>query len=91
MEAHDRIAVVVRTAKKLRQLRLCNLAGNLGDLRRRLVQSLFTLFIFGYVEKEARLLEAGLMLLPRADDFLKRGLFLENRLGFFAVVPKIRT
>ena len=42
------------------------------------------------VEKKARLFEIRAMLLPGVDDAFEGGLFPENALGFFAVVPKIR-
>jgi hypothetical protein len=91
MEAHDSIAAVVGTAKKLRQFRLRYFPGNLLNLGRRLVQSLFVFFIFSDFQKKARLFKTTLVLLPGLNDFFKRGLFPENPLGFFAVVPEIRT
>ena len=47
------------------------------------------LLLLGYVEEKTPLLEIRAVLFPNADDRLESGLFLENDLGFFAVVPKI--
>jgi hypothetical protein len=91
VETHDSVAAIVRTAKKLRKFRLTDLSGNLGEFARRLAESVFAFFIFGYIEKEARFFEAALILLPRVNDFFKRGLFLKDTLGFFPVIPEIRT
>jgi hypothetical protein len=62
---------------------------NLGDLGRGLAQRIFVFFVLGYVKKEARLFEAGALFFPGVDDPFEGRLFLENGLGFFAVVPEI--
>ena len=40
-------------------------------------------------QEKTRLLEIRVVLFPNTDERLESGLFLENDLGFFAVVPKI--
>jgi hypothetical protein len=61
----------------------------LGDLGRGLGQGIIILFIPGDVEKKPRFLEGRALFLPGVDNAFKRRLFLENGLGFFAVVPEI--
>jgi hypothetical protein len=63
---------------------------HLGDFQRSFSQRLFALFVFRYVEKEAGFLQIRFMLLPRADDSSEGGLFFEDALSLFAVVPKFR-
>jgi hypothetical protein len=54
------------------------------------LQGLVAILFAGKIEKEARLLKAGTLFFPAVDDGFKRGLLLENALGFFRVVPEIR-
>ena len=89
MKVDDRVAPVVRPAEQLGELRLRQLFADCGDFCRGLIERFLTLLLLGYVEKKTRLLEIRVVLFPNADDRLERGLFLENDLGFFAVVPKI--
>jgi hypothetical protein len=62
----------------------------LGNFGRRLIQRIFALLLLGDIKKKARLFEARALLLPRFDNIVKGGLFSENTLGFFAIVPEIR-
>jgi hypothetical protein len=51
---------------------------------------IFAFFVFSDIKKKPRIFEIGAMFRPCLDDRFERGLFLEDRLGFFCVVPEIR-
>jgi len=53
-------------------------------------KGILAFFIFGDIKKKPGVFELGAMLRPCLDDCFERGLFLEDRLGFFCVVPEIR-
>ena len=89
MKVDDRIAPVVRAAEQLGEFRLRQLFADRSDFRRSLVERFLTFLLLGYVEEKTRLLEIRVVLFPNTDERLESGLFLENDLGFFAVVPKI--
>jgi hypothetical protein len=61
-----------------------------GNFRRGFAQRVFALFVFGDAKKKTRLFEVSAVLRPGVDDAFEGRLFLEDRLGFFRVVPKIR-
>jgi len=89
MKDDNGVAPVVGTAQEQCQLCLRHLAGHLGNLSGRFAQRIFALFILGNVEKKARFFEARTLLFPGVDDSFDGGLFFENGLGFFAVVPEV--
>jgi hypothetical protein len=53
------------------------------------LERLLAFFVFGDVEKETGFFETRPVFLPSVYDRSKRGLFLENALRFFRVVPEI--
>ena len=89
MERDDGVTPVVRPAEQLGQLGLRHLLGNGGDFAARFVQRFFAFFILGDVEKKTRLCQVGVMFFPAVENVFEGGLFFENALGFFSVVPKI--
>ncbi len=89
MKGDDRISPVVRAAEQLGQFGLRQLFADDGDFRRGLAERLFALLLLSDVEKKTRFLKIRPVFFPRADDGLESGLFFENDLGFFAVVPEI--
>jgi len=90
MEAHDRVSLVVRTAEDLTQLQLGQFLGDLRDFARRFVQRLFTLLVFGEIEKETRLLQLGAIFLAGLQDAFYTRLLFEDCLRPVGFVPKIR-
>ena len=90
MERDDGIAPIIGTAEKLRQLGLGHLPDDLGDFGRRFAERIFAFFVLGDLEKKPRLFEPGPVFFPRIDYAFEGGLFFEDALGFFAVVPEIR-
>jgi hypothetical protein len=89
MEAHDRIAAIVRTAEDLRKLGLRHALRHVGDFCRSFAEGVVALFVFGNVEEEARLFKVRAIFFPGIYDAFERGLLFEDSLGFFGIVPKI--
>ena len=90
MQSDDGVTPVIGAAEKLRQLGLGHFPGNFRDFGRRFAKSLFALFVLGDVEKKACLFEPDPVFFPKIDYAFEGGLFFEDALGFFAVVPEIR-
>jgi hypothetical protein len=89
MEADDGVSLIVGPAENLSQLQLRELLSDLGDFAGRFAERFLALFIFGEIEKEARLFELGAILLPRVEDVFEARLLLENSLRLVGVVPEI--
>ena len=70
MERDDGVAPVVGAAEQLRQLGLRHLLGDRRDFGRGFAERFFALFVFGDVEKKARLFKIGVMLFPGVDERL---------------------
>jgi hypothetical protein len=62
---------------------------HLGDLGSRFVQRFLAFFVDRQIEKKTRLLKTGAVLLPSVDDIFERGLFFQDSLSLFAVIPEI--
>jgi hypothetical protein len=61
-----------------------------GNFRCGFVQRVFTLFVFGDIEKKTRFFQIGAVLRPSINDAFERRLFFEKCLRFVRVVPEIR-
>jgi hypothetical protein len=64
MELDDRVARVVGVAEHLLELHLRQLLGDFADLGGGFVESFLALLVLREIEKKARLLELGAVLLP---------------------------
>jgi len=90
MKRDNGIPPVVRTAEQLLELGFGHLFADSRYLCCCLGKGILAFFIFGDIKKKPGVFELGAMLRPCLDDCFERGLFLEDRLGFFCVVPEIR-
>ena len=86
----DGVTPVVRPAEQLSKLGLGHLLADRCDFAGGFAERFFALLVFGDVEKKPRLFKIGSMFFPTRENRFESGLFFENGLGFFGVVPKIR-
>jgi hypothetical protein len=70
MEADDRVSLIVGAAENLLELQVGHFLTDLRHFSGGLAERLFALFVFGEIEKEARLFQLGAILLPRVEDVL---------------------
>ena len=89
METNYSVTPVIGPPKELSKLGLSHSLSDFGDLCRCLVEGLFALFVLSDVEEETRFFEIRSVLFPGIYDAFEGGLFSENGLSFFSVVPEV--
>src|ERR1700751_1467342 len=89
METNYSVTPVIGSPNELGRIGLSPSLSDSGGLCRFLVEGLFALFVLGDVEEETRFFEIRSVRFPGIYDAFEGGLFSENGLSFFSVVPEV--